>query len=92
MDKKHNSLNINLSSEEKKQIIEEIKYYFETERDEKLGIIASESIFDFFMDTLGKYIYNKALDDTKKWYTTRMEDVEADFYALYKQIPQGYYS
>jgi uncharacterized protein (DUF2164 family) len=87
MDRKLNQSNIQLSSEEKKQLLEEIKYYFETERDEKLGIIASESILDFFMDTLGKYIYNKALDDTKLWYQHRMEDVESDFYALYKQVP-----
>lgn len=73
-----------LTVEEKKQLLEDIKYYFETERDEKLGILASESILDFFMDTLGKTIYNKALDDTKIWFTKRMEDTEADFYALYK--------
>jgi uncharacterized protein (DUF2164 family) len=87
MDKRPNSLNIALSSEEKKKIIDDIIYYFETERDEKIGIIASENIFDFFMDSLGKHIYNKALDDTKLWYERRMEDIEADYYALYKQIP-----
>jgi uncharacterized protein (DUF2164 family) len=87
MDKKVTQLNIGLTPEEKKQIFEEIKYYFETERDEKLGILATESIYDFFMDTLGKHIYNKALDDTKKWIDHRMEDVEADFYALYKPLP-----
>jgi uncharacterized protein (DUF2164 family) len=87
MEKKPNSLNITLTSEEKKQIIDEIIYYFETERDEKLGIIASENIFDFFMDSLGKHIYNKALDDTKRWFNHRMEDIEADYYALYKQVP-----
>lgn len=86
MDKKAKQM-ITLSSEEKKQILEEIKYYFETERGESLGIIASENILDFFMDTLGKHIYNKALDDTKFWFNHRMEDVEADFYALYKQVP-----
>ncbi|HWT76147.1 MAG TPA: DUF2164 domain-containing protein [Mobilitalea sp.] len=87
MDRKTNALNINLTNEEKKQLLEEIQYYFETERGENLGILATESIFDFFLDTLGKHIYNKALDDTKKWYTNRMEDVEADFYALYKPLP-----
>jgi uncharacterized protein (DUF2164 family) len=85
MDKKINNQLITLSSEKKNQLLEDIKYYFATERDEDLGIIASESILDFFMDTLGKRIYNIALDDAKKWYSHRMEDVEADFYALYKQ-------
>jgi uncharacterized protein (DUF2164 family) len=79
-----NKLGINLTSEEKKKLLDEIVYYFETERDEKIGIIASESILDFFMDTLGQHIYNKDLDDTKKWYDHKLEDVEADFYALYK--------
>jgi len=87
MDKRTSSLNITLSSEEKKNIMDDIIYFFETERDEKIGIIASENVFDFFMDTLGKHIYNKALDDTKLWYEHRMDDIEADYYALYKQIP-----
>lgn len=87
MEKKNNPLNINLTNEEKKQLMEEIKYYFKTEREEDLGILASENILDFFLDNLGKYIYNKALDDTKKWYERRMEDIEADYYVLYKQLP-----
>lgn len=87
MERKINHPLITLSDDEKKQMLEDIKYYFATERDEDLGIIASESILDFFMETLGKCIYNKALDDAKLWYSRRMEDVEADFYTLYKQIP-----
>jgi len=31
------------------------------------------------------YRRGKALDDAKRWYDKRMEDVEADFYTLYKQ-------
>lgn len=84
MNKKANSLDIKLTPEDKKKIIDDIIYYFETERDEKLGIIASEGIYDLFMDTLGNVIYNKALDDAKKWFSRRMENVESDFYTLYK--------
>jgi uncharacterized protein (DUF2164 family) len=86
MSKNINSQRILLTSEEKKQLMEEIQYYFETERDEKLGIIASESILDFFMETLGHHIYNKALDDSKLWYNRRMDDMEADYYSLYKPV------
>ncbi len=85
MMKKPAPLGINLTSEERKKLQEEIIYYFETERDEKLGIIASENILDFFLDNLGKAIYNKALDDVKFWYGKRMEDIEADYYTLYKE-------
>ena len=85
MEKNKNRLGIILSPEQKKQLLDEIIYYFDKERDEKLGIIASESILDFFLDNLGGSIYNRALDDAKLWYSKRMEDVEADFYSLYKQ-------
>lgn len=84
MNKKTNPLGIDLTPELKKKLLDEIIYYFETEREEKLGIIASESILDFFLDSLGPYLYNKALEDAKFWYGKRMEDVEADFYTLYK--------
>ncbi len=87
MNKKSKSLGIDLSPELKKKLLDEIVYYFETEREEKLGIIASESVLDFFLDTMGPYLYNKALEDTKFWYGKKMEDVEADFYALFKPEP-----
>ncbi|MDY3109114.1 MAG: hypothetical protein SOW50_03875 [Lachnospiraceae bacterium] len=29
-------------------------------------------------------MYNKALDDAKMWFSRRMDDVETDFYELYK--------
>ncbi len=85
MNRKKTPLGINLTDEERKKLQEEIIYYFETERDEKLGIIASENILDFFLDNLGKALYNKALDDAKRWYSKRMEDIEADYYTLYKE-------
>lgn len=84
MDNNYRRVNITLTGEEKHQLIQEIVYYFESERDEKLGIIGSEKILDFFMDTLGVLIYNRALDDAKRWYDKRMEDVEADYYSLYR--------
>jgi uncharacterized protein (DUF2164 family) len=87
MDRNKTKATVELTSEEKKQMLEDIRYYFATERDEDLGIIASEGILDFFLETLGKHIYNKALDDSRLWYNKRMEDVEADFYSLYKQTP-----
>ena len=84
MEKKYTYNNISLTGEEKNQLLEETRYYFESERDEKIGILASENILEFFMNILGKQIYNKALDDTKVWFDRRIEDLGADFYSLYK--------
>lgn len=72
------------SPEEKKKLQEEIIYFFQEERDEKLGIIGAETILDFFLDVLGEAIYNKALDDVKLWLTKNVENMESDYYALYK--------
>lgn len=73
-----------LSKEEKNQMMEEIAYFFNEEFELDLGIIRREAIFDFFQDNLGKYIYNRALDDAKKFYEKSASNMEADYYALYK--------
>lgn len=72
--------------EQKKRMQEEIIYFFKEERDENLGIIGSETILDFFVDMLGETIYNKALDDVKLWLNRNMENMESDYYALYKSV------
>ena len=73
-----------ISPEQKKQMQEEIVYFFKEERGEGLGIIGSETVLDFFLDILGDTIYNKALDDVKLWLTRNVENLESDYYALYK--------
>ena len=45
----------------------EITQFFKEEHEIELGLIGSERIFDFFQETLGRRIYNKALDDAKKF-------------------------
>ncbi len=73
-----------ISPEQKKQMQEEIVYFFKEERGEELGIIGSETVLDFFLDILGDTIYNTALDDVKLWLTRNVENLESDYYALYK--------
>lgn len=73
-----------LSKEEKNQILEEIAYFFNEEFELDLGIIRREAVFDFFQDNLAKYIYNRALDDAKRFYEKNASNMEADYYALYK--------
>lgn len=73
-----------LSPEEKKKMLDEIVYFFREERDEDLGIIGSETILNFFLDVLGDTIYNRALDDVRIWLKRNIENLESDYYALYK--------
>lgn len=77
---------IQLSDAQKKSIKEAIHTYYLDERGEDIGIIHQEGLFDLFMEELAPIIYNRALDDAKKWYSNRMNDLEADYYELYKEI------
>ena len=75
---------IKLTEEQRKALKEEIHAYYLDEREEDIGILQQEGLLDLFLEQLAPMIYNKALDDAKYWYSRRMEDVEGDFYELYK--------
>ena len=82
------SLNIflNLSDEEKKKIQDEITAYYLDVRGEEIGIIENQQIMDLFLEELAPIIYNKALDDAGGWYKKQQENLESDYYALYKDV------
>ncbi|NLK94495.1 MAG: DUF2164 domain-containing protein [Clostridiales bacterium] len=74
-----------LSSEEKKRLIQEIQTFYYDSRGEEIGVIGSEEVLEFFIENLGNTIYNKALDDAAKWYNGMQESIQADYYSLYKE-------
>ena len=75
---------IKLSEAQKKKLNEEIKAFYLDERGEEIGIIEQMQLLDLFEQKLAPVIYNKALDDAKRWYSQMMDNLESDFYALYK--------
>lgn len=76
---------IKFTDEQKKAIKEAIKAYYLDERDEEIGMLHLEGLYDLFVDTVAPLVYNKALDDAKYWYTRRLNDIEGDYYELYKE-------
>ncbi|WP_105617877.1 DUF2164 domain-containing protein [Vallitalea okinawensis] len=75
---------LQLTKEQKDKLMEDIIQFFDEERDEEIGIIAASTVLDFFLEELGDKIYNKGLDDAKTWFSHQMENMESDFYSLYK--------
>ena len=69
-----------LAEEARDRCIKEIISYFHSERNEEIGVIAAGDILDFFLQSLGPDIYNKALDDAKKSFQNKLEgwDFEVD--------------
>ena len=58
--------------------MDEISAYFLTEQNETIGIVAAENIVDFFLQTSGNSIYNKALDDIRPILAQELENTLAN--------------
>lgn len=80
---------ISLTDHEKKRISDEIKAFYLDERGEDIGIIEQQQLFDLFVEQLGPLLYDKGLDDPRKWYQRQMENLESDYYLLYKENGLG---
>ncbi|MGG4342637.1 DUF2164 domain-containing protein [Paenibacillus lautus] len=72
--------------EQREQLVELVQEYFETERGETLGHLAAEGVLDFFIETLGPYLYNQALSDCRTVVNQRMISLEEDIYALEQKV------
>lgn len=75
-----------LEEKDKAQMCDEIAAFFREEHDLELGVIGTGKILDFFQEMLGDRIYNKALDDAKRFYEKYADNMETDYYALYKDF------
>lgn len=58
--------------------------FFKEEYELDLGLIGQEAVLDFFLEYLGKPVYDIALDDAKRFYDRQRDNMEADFYMLYQ--------
>ena len=67
-----------LSEEERKVAKEALILFFEREREEKIGLIAADELLNFFLQTVGGYIYNKGLTDAKRVLENRFEELKFD--------------
>jgi uncharacterized protein (DUF2164 family) len=66
---------IEISKEEKKKAIGEIREYFLKERNEEIGELAGEFILDFITEKIGPYFYNKAIIDIQKYMNEKLDDL-----------------
>lgn len=77
------ALKIVFSDAENIKLREEIRDFYLSERDEEIGIIQQQEILDFFTERLAPVIFNKALDDARRWYHQQQENLGSDYYSLY---------
>ena len=84
MPKREMLYGIHLTDEQKRNMMKDIESFWLDEFDEKTGLIKQQAIFDFFMEQFAPGIYNWALDDAKTWCKRSVENMENDYYSLYK--------
>ena len=84
MPKREMLYGIHLTEDQKRNMMKEIESFWLDEFDEKTGVIKQQAIFDFFVEQFAPVIYNRALDDAKAWCKQSMENMEDDYYSLYK--------
>lgn len=85
MKKKENILQIKLSDSQKKKLSSEIKAFYLDERGEEIGMIEQMQLLELFEQKMAPVIYNKALDDAKKWFAQMMDNIDCDYFTLYKR-------
>lgn len=84
MKKRERFQQIKLSDAQKKKLNAEIKAFYLDERGEEIGMIEQMQLLELFEQRLAPIIYNKALDDAKQWFSQMMENMDSDYYVMYK--------
>jgi uncharacterized protein (DUF2164 family) len=75
---------IKLSEIQREKLNDEIKAFYYDVRGEEIGVIQQMQLLELFEEKLAPIVYNKALDDAKKWFTQMMDNLDSDYYGLYK--------
>lgn len=66
---------IKLTAEQKSDAIEQIRYYFLTERDEEMGNLGAEMLLDFITEKIGKHYYNQGITEAQRFVSEKTEDL-----------------
>ena len=85
MGKRQSLPQIRLSDLQKEKLNDEIKAFYLDVRGEEIGMIEQMQILELFEQKMAPVIYYKALDDAKRWFSQMTDNLDSDYYALYKE-------
>lgn len=84
MKKRERFPQIRLSDSQKEKLNAEIKAFYLDERGEEIGMIEQMQLMELFEQKMAPIIYNRALDDARKWFSQMMDHLDSEYYSLYK--------
>lgn len=76
---------IKFTKQQKDHMISEIQLFFAEERNEEIGLIAAENVFEFFKNSIGPHFYNEAIKDARQFIEQKMNLIDEDLYSLEKK-------
>jgi len=79
---------IELSKEEKTELLARIQHYFDSELDQPIGLLKAEIVLEFFAKEVGAAYYKKGLEDAQVALARRMDDFSEDVYQLQRNATQ----
>lgn len=68
-------MKIELTKDEKETAVGKIRTYFATERGENIGELQGLLILDFFLESLGPIVYNRAVGDMQQFLHEKADDM-----------------
>ncbi len=66
---------ITLSKEKKQEMVNSIKEYFYSEREEEMGDLAASMLLSYIIDELAPEFYNQGITDAYKYMNDKVEDM-----------------
>ena len=75
-------MEIKLSEDQTALVVERIKEYFLKELDSEIGRFDAEFLIEFFGKEIGKYYYNKGLQDAELVIESAMDSAKEALYGM----------
>lgn len=66
---------IKLTKDQQKTAVEELKSYFQTEKDEEITDLSATLLLDFILKNIGPYVYNQAIKDAQQFMGEQVEEL-----------------
>lgn len=73
---------IAFSREEQRELLPRIKAFVRDELDQEIGDLQASMMMDFFANTLGHAVYNRAIYDAQALIATKADEMAEALYAL----------
>ena len=73
-------MTIELSKENRNEVIVSIQRYFAENMDDTIGNLAADTFLDFLLQELGPLVYNKAVSDVQGRLQARVMEVDMEVY------------